>query len=322
MGFFGKLWRKVKKKIDQRVDKKIPSDDADDANQGFDSPAQEYSLTTACNPDSSHHPSSVFTASFLQMKNQDCLEQILSFLTCEELASTARTSKTLQHTIFEESEEECHVNMIWHGAEVGLVTPRDRPFFCVEKRRFGSNAREHCHLFMIASKAATTWERSTEIEEDRIMVDGVLTNLMNVRGFDAASVAEKKAIGALATLALATGIDDEAEAGGREVIFEESLDEAEAGIEIILNDSFDDDGSEAGDSLVETLEDQVLRVVETCAKLSQLTPPEKEYHHRVFVRVTRVANGEMICQGFCKKKTETYMECRFGILTARTSARP
>jgi len=213
----------------------------------------------------------MFVETFLQDKNQDCLEQVLSFLTCNELANVGRTSNTLHQSIFEANGDESNIKMIWQGAEHALTNPWDkREFFCEENRRIGSNAREYCRLFATASKAAKAFEMSDEIAEDRVMVDGVFSNLVNVREYDAASVAEQKAIGAKETRTIEEGIS----------AFKFTRVEA------------DEDFMKAG-------REQKLRREERIEKLSQLKPADKPGHHEVFVRIARVASGEVISQGFC-----------------------
>jgi len=208
----------------------------------------------------------MFVETFLQDKNQDCLEQVLSFLTCNELANVGRTSNTLHQSIFEANGDESNIKMIWQGAEHALTNPWDkREFFCEENRRIGSNAREYCRLFATASKAAKAFEMSDEIEEDRVMVDGVLSNLVNVRDYDAASVAEKKAIGAK------EGVSESCK---------------------LTKARIDEDCTEA-------CREQELRNKEKPWNLKNLTPPDKPDHHEVFVRITRIASGEVISQGFC-----------------------
>mmetsp|Transcript_46424 Transcript_46424/g.112536 ORF Transcript_46424/g.112536 Transcript_46424/m.112536 type:complete len:398 (-) Transcript_46424:31-1224(-) len=208
---------------------------------------------------------------FLQGKNQDCLEQVLSFLTCNELANAGKTSKSLHQCIFEANEEEGNINLIWQGAEHALTNHwHERQFSRHEPGRTGSNAREHCRLFATASKAAKAFEMSDEIAEDRVMVDGVFSNLVNVREYDAASVAEQKAIGAKETRTIEEGIS----------AFKFTRVEA------------DEDFMKAG-------REQKLRREERIEKLSQLKPADKPGHHEVFVRIARVASGEVISQGFC-----------------------
>mmetsp|Transcript_46419 Transcript_46419/g.112523 ORF Transcript_46419/g.112523 Transcript_46419/m.112523 type:complete len:387 (-) Transcript_46419:41-1201(-) len=209
---------------------------------------------------------------FLQGKNQDCLEQVLSFLTCNELANVGTASKTLHQIIFQANEEEGNINLMWQGAEHALTNPYSdtREFFSEKTRRIGSNAREHCRLFAKASKAAKAFEMSDEIAEDRVMVDGVFSNLVNVREYDAASVAEQKAIGAKETRTIEEGIS----------AFKFTRVEA------------DEDFMKAG-------REQKLRREERIEKLSQLKPADKPGHHEVFVRIARVASGEVISQGFC-----------------------
>mmetsp|Transcript_46421 Transcript_46421/g.112529 ORF Transcript_46421/g.112529 Transcript_46421/m.112529 type:complete len:391 (-) Transcript_46421:31-1203(-) len=196
---------------------------------------------------------------FLQGKNQDCLEQVLSFLTCNDLANVGSTSDTLHQSIFKANEEEGNINVIWQGAEYAVTNRWDkRVFFDEENWRIGSNAREHCRLFATASKAAEAYEMSDEIEENRVMVDGVLANLVNVREYDAESVVEKKAIGA-----------------------------KEGHSERLADGVF-----------LKAYHEQKLRH-DLIEKLPKLTPPDKPNNHEVFVRITRVASGELILQGFC-----------------------
>jgi len=214
----------------------------------------------------------MFVETFLQDKNQDCLEQVLSFLTCNELANVGRTSNTLHQSIFEANGDESNIKMIWQGAEHALTNPWDkREFFCEENRRIGSNAREYCRLFATASKAAKAFEMSDEIEEDRVMVDGVLSNLLNVREYDAESVAEKKAVGAKETRTA-----------------EEALSEVQ------LTEVRRDEASD------KTFHEQELGNEERYINLAKLTPPDDPTNsHEIFIRVTRVASGEVISQGFC-----------------------
>mmetsp|Transcript_45929 Transcript_45929/g.111251 ORF Transcript_45929/g.111251 Transcript_45929/m.111251 type:complete len:405 (+) Transcript_45929:227-1441(+) len=215
----------------------------------------------------------MFHETFLQSKNQDCLGQVLSFLTCKDLANVARTSKVLQRTIFEEDDVQGYINLIWQGAEQALTNPWDKQsIFAKGIRRVGSNARKHCHLFAIASKAAKECERSDEIEEDRIMVDGVLADLMNVRGFDAESVAEKKEIGAKAS---------------------ETMDDAVANLE------FKPIRDEELEEMQQHAREKQLQLAEKWEKLGQLSEPKKTYHHSVFVRLTKASSGEVISEGFC-----------------------
>ncbi|CAJ1966447.1 unnamed protein product [Cylindrotheca closterium] len=217
----------------------------------------------------------MFTETFLQAKNQDCLEQVLSFLACKELANVGRTSKSLHHSIFEANETEGNVSMIWQGAEQALTNPgRDkREFFSAKTQRIGSNAREHCRLFATASKAAKVFEMIDEMveEEDRVMVDGVLANLMNVRDHDAKNVAEKKAIGA----------KDE------QKTLEEGASEQEW-TRVEMDEDF-----------AKSRKEKELRREERINELRQLSPPDAPDNHEVFVRITRASSGEVISQGFC-----------------------
>lgn len=218
----------------------------------------------------------MFEEAFLRSKNHDCLSQVLSFLKCHELANVARTCKVLQHTIFETDELESNVDLIWQGAEEKLTNRLDVQPIVKEYRRVGSNAREHCHLFTIASKAAKECELSDEIDENRIKVDGVLANLMNVRGYDAASVAEKKAIGERETRA---------------------PEEAFSPMDFRRVDSMSD--AEHQENKRQAQEAESLRK-EKWEKMKELRAPTKTYHHNVFVRITRTATGDLISEGFCK----------------------
>jgi len=138
--------------------------------------------------------------------------------------------------------------MIWRGAEVKLVTPQDRLLYHVSQS-FGANAREHCRLFVVASafvKACEVLAYVGEIEEDRMMVDGVLASLMNVRGFDAESIAaEKKAMAEAVALHVAANKADAPQA--------------------------------------ERLRERLLRRSKNCKMLEELEPSQKAYHHKVFV---------------------------------------
>mmetsp|Transcript_46430 Transcript_46430/g.112549 ORF Transcript_46430/g.112549 Transcript_46430/m.112549 type:complete len:407 (-) Transcript_46430:31-1251(-) len=212
---------------------------------------------------------------FLQGKNQDCLEQVLSFLTCNELANAGKTSKSLHQCIFEANEEEGNINLIWQGAEHALTNHwHERQFSRHEPGRTGSNAREHCRLFATASKAAKAFEMSDEIAEDRVMVDGVFSNLVNVREYDAASVAEQKAIGAKETRTI-------------EEVVSESIRQKEL-TEVKIDEEYK-----------KARREEELRRKEEIEKLRKLTPPDEPNNHGVFVRITRVASGELILQGFC-----------------------
>ena len=62
----------------------------------------------------------------------------------------------------------------------------------LSKRRIGSNSREHCLLVARASKAAKERELSSETESNPILVDGLLTDLMHMRAYDAEGIAEKE----------------------------------------------------------------------------------------------------------------------------------
>mmetsp|Transcript_1126 Transcript_1126/g.2242 ORF Transcript_1126/g.2242 Transcript_1126/m.2242 type:complete len:401 (+) Transcript_1126:239-1441(+) len=222
----------------------------------------------------------MFVETFLGNKNEDCLEQVLSFLNFKDLTSVAWASKSLHQVIFQDSEEHGNINVIWEGAEVSLTHPwdvHDQPLLVKKTiRRVGSNVREHCRLFAIASKAAKAYESSDGIEEDRIMVDDMLANLMNVRGYGAESVAEKTAIRA----------EDEA-----------------------LQDEFHTlkqskfPGGMKSENIPEflgLLEEYRLQRHLEWERVRKLTPPQKTYHHEVFVRITRASSGEVISEGFCK----------------------
>jgi len=162
--------------------------------------------------------------------------------------------------------------VIWQGAEYAVTNRWDkRVFFDEENWRIGSNAREHCRLFATASKAAMAIEMSDEIEDDRVIVDGMLANLLNVRGCDAESVAEKKAIGAKETRTV--------EEAAAEVQFKTVILSADA---------------------LKARREQKLRRKEKIKKLKKLTPPDKPNHHEVFVRITRQSSGEVVSQGFCE----------------------
>jgi len=225
----------------------------------------------------------MFNETFLTSKNQDCLGQILSFLACKDLSNVARTSKLLQHTIYEADDEQGYIDLIWQGAEQALTNPWDKQSLCTKgSRRVGSSAREHCHLFTIASKAAKKSERSDEIEEDRIKVDGLLANLMNVRGYDAESIAEKKTI-------CAEGWDAYVEEVAAKVAAE-----AAANLEIEQN------SAEKSQDMAHRVDEIGLQLEEKWRKLQDLTKPEKIYHHFVFVRLTKASSGEVISEGFCE----------------------
>lgn len=99
MDFLGKLGRTASRtKEDLKFDMNVhvSTEDALDA------------LTNACLVET------MFAKTFLRNKNQDCLDQVLSFLTCKELLASAQTCETLHHLIFEASDEEGHINMIGH----------------------------------------------------------------------------------------------------------------------------------------------------------------------------------------------------------------
>ena len=91
--------------------------------------------------------------------NQDCLEQVLSFLTSKELAVSARTCKRFQYDIFQSRSKHVNINMVWYGAEMELTRFRETIGCFGEKQRFGRNAREHCHLFTMASQVAQAQEQ-------------------------------------------------------------------------------------------------------------------------------------------------------------------
>mmetsp|Transcript_46422 Transcript_46422/g.112532 ORF Transcript_46422/g.112532 Transcript_46422/m.112532 type:complete len:411 (-) Transcript_46422:31-1263(-) len=217
----------------------------------------------------------MFAETFLRDKNQDCLEQVLSFLTCNELANVGTASKTLHQIIFQANEEEGDISMIWQGAEHALTNSWDeRQFIRDESGRIGSNGREHCRLFATASKAAKAFEMSDEIRDDRVMVDGILSNLVNVREYDAASVAEQKAIGDKETRTIEEEVSDPT----RKRKF----------TDVKLDDDFK-----------KACRERKLRRDEEIERLKKLTPPDEPNNHGVFVRVARVASGEVISQGFC-----------------------
>jgi len=217
----------------------------------------------------------MFVETFLESKNQDCLEQVLSFLTCKELASAALTTKTLHHTIFEEDALESNINAIWKGAEQALTNRSDRQPRLTLRNSFGSNARKHCRLFVHASKAAMAFESLDVGEEKRMMVHGVLAKLLNVREYDSDSVTEKVAIGAKET---------------------RTLEEAAAEWKI---SELTPISTIAQEEERTRSEDQELKRQEKWKKLQQLTPPEKSNPYEIFVRITRASTGEVVSQGFC-----------------------
>jgi len=110
----------------------------------------------------------MFTETFLQTKNQDCLEQVLSFSACKELANVGRTSKTLFRTIFKSNEQEGNINLMWQGAEHALTSNPaaaagdEVEFFCEKARKLGPNAREHSRLFATASPKLKAWSKKRE----------------------------------------------------------------------------------------------------------------------------------------------------------------
>ena len=116
----------------------------------------------------------MFVDTFLRSKNQDCLGQVLSFLTCQELANVTRTTKVLSQRIFQDDENESDLNLIWEGAEQLLTNPWNRHSLDAPLviRRTGSNAREHCLLFTKPWIAAKSYGLSWDLfEADRMKVD-------------------------------------------------------------------------------------------------------------------------------------------------------
>ncbi|CAJ1966221.1 unnamed protein product [Cylindrotheca closterium] len=99
----------------------------------------------------------MFTETFLQVKNQDCLEQVLSFLTCKELANVGRTTKTLQYAIFEANDKEGNINLVWTGAEQALTNNPSCDEQVKKTRRMGANAREHSRMFSAAPQKVKAW---------------------------------------------------------------------------------------------------------------------------------------------------------------------
>lgn len=219
-----------------------------------------------------------FDEVFLQSQNHDCLAQVLSFLACSELASAARSAKVLHETIFGSGHEEGNVNLIWQGAEDKLTNPFDFKSTSSERRmRVGADAREHCHLFALASKAAKECEYSDNVEENRMKVDGFLADLMHVRGFDAEGIEEKKALAEHET---------------------RTIEEASAETEIrpVDIESMSDEELEARRQKAREQEE---RREEKWDRLKELTPPTKTCHHDVFVRISQSTTNEIISEGFC-----------------------
>ncbi|KAL3942711.1 MAG: hypothetical protein SGBAC_003156 [Bacillariaceae sp.] len=166
--------------------------------------------------------------------------------------------------------------MIWQGAERALTNPGcdKREFFSETTQRIGSNAREHCRLFATASKAVKAFERSDEPceEEDRVMIDGVLANLLHVRGHDAEAVAEKMAIGAKCK--------------------QKTLEEGAAELKLTYVEGSDE-------AIANSIKKEQLQREERIDKVRKLSQPDAPNNHEVFVRITRASSGEVISQGFC-----------------------
>mmetsp|Transcript_43948 Transcript_43948/g.106025 ORF Transcript_43948/g.106025 Transcript_43948/m.106025 type:complete len:336 (+) Transcript_43948:584-1591(+) len=163
----------------------------------------------------------------------------------------------------------------------------------------------------MAAEAAEACELSDEIAENRMMVDGLLTNLISVGGFDPKSVADKKKEGIRAAHAVGKKPEEEHGFGSEEEQDDDSEEEQ------------DDSSEDEQDNSIEEVElvffkvmllserinsglvdEEEKKMLEEFAKsmMDKIKPmSQRKERHEVFIRITEVSTGEVISQGFCNK---------------------
>ncbi|CAJ1928245.1 unnamed protein product [Cylindrotheca closterium] len=123
-----------------------------------------------------------------------------------------------------------------------------------------------------------------KVAKNRVKVDGFLTGLTNVKGFDAKSIAEKKA-NSFQTVHQAGHHDDN-----------ENDDEEEEDPNCLMNHLMMIHLASSIGMGSEEMYEEAKSIME---KMMAMKPPEKVIHYEVFIRITQVSTGQVISQGFC-----------------------
>ena len=218
---------------------------------------------------------SVFSETFLRDCNQNSLAHILSFLDVGQLGKAACASKRLAQVIHEDNAE--YVDLVWQGAECGMTKIHDT-YFGKRLTSF-ANARDHCKRFGLASKYAEHCEEADDLPEDeRMGLPQVLTDLFHMKGCDKESVAAMVQQGEMD---------------------QTTNEELSSGITIGPARS---STSEIPEGEKARMKQQIEREDNELAEAMKESVPDKEYHHEIFVRMTKVANDEVVFEGFCPFK--------------------